>query len=104
MAKNIGTKFGDNAVQDWTSGKQTVLQEPAHLQEIIARHAERVKVTRYQLNLKLTSLRIKKVEIEGKLAADPGNRTLRRERREDNDNIGKTQIELMDEVDMSCHQ
>ena len=70
------------------------------MQVILARHAERVKVSRDQLNLKLTSLRIKKVEIESKLAANPGNCNLRRERQEVDDNIGKTQIELMAEVDM----
>ena len=53
-----------------------------------------------RLNLKLPSLRIKKVEIESKLAANPGNCTLRRERQEVFDNIGKTQIKLMDEVDI----
>ena len=67
MEKYIGTKFGDNALQEWTSGKHAVLQEPAHLQVILARHAERVKVTRDQLNLKLTTLRIKKVEIGANL-------------------------------------
>ena len=71
MAKYIGAKFDGNAVQEWTSGKQTVLQEPSHLQVILARHAERVKVTSDQHNLKLTSLRIKKVDIESKLAVIP---------------------------------
>ena len=44
MAKYIGVKFGDNAVQELTSNRQTVLQEPSHLRVILARHAERVKV------------------------------------------------------------
>ena len=35
-----------------------------------------------------------------KLAANPGNRSLRKERREVDNNIGKTQIELMNEIDM----
>ena len=64
MAEYIGTNFGDNTVQEWTSGKQIGLQDPAYLQAILARHAERVKVARNKLNLKLTRLIIKKVEIE----------------------------------------
>jgi len=100
MAKYIGKKFGDNAAQEWTSGIQTVLQEPAHLQVILAKHTERVKATRDRLNHKLTSLRVKKVEIESKLSANSGNCTLRREGQEVNGDIGKTQIELMDEVEM----
>jgi hypothetical protein len=43
------------------------------LQVILARHAERVKATRDQINLKLASLRKVKVEIDGKIAANPGN-------------------------------
>jgi hypothetical protein len=46
MVKYMGTEFGNNAAQEWTSGKQIVLQEPAYLQAILARHAERVKATR----------------------------------------------------------
>ena len=79
MAEYIDTKFGANAAQEWTSSKQTVLQEPAYLQVILARHTERVKATRNWINLKLTSLRKEMVEIKGKLAADPGNCSLRKE-------------------------
>ncbi len=31
-ATNIGTKFGDDAAQEWTSGVQTVLPDTVHLQ------------------------------------------------------------------------
>ena len=57
MATYIGTKFGDKAAQDWTSGKQPILQEPAYSPFILARHEERVNATRDRPNLKLTSLR-----------------------------------------------
>ena len=82
MAEYIGTKFGANAAQEWTSGKQTVLQDPAYLQVILVRHAERVKATRDGLNRKLTSLRKEMIEIEGKLATDPGSCSLRKEMQE----------------------
>ena len=44
-------------------------------------------------------MRDKRLEIKGKLAADPGNRSLKK-MREVKDDIAKTKIELMDEVDM----
>ena len=100
MAEYISTKFGANAAQEWKSSKQTVLQVPAYLQVILARHAERVKVTRDLLNLKLTSLRIKKVAIEGKFAANPGNHSLMRNMQKVKWGIAETNIELMDEVKM----
>jgi hypothetical protein len=100
MAKSISTKFGDSAAQEWTSGKQIVLQEPAYLQVILVRHAERVKATRDQLNLKLTSVRIEKVVIKGEIAANPCNHCLRREMQKVNDNIAKTQFKVKDDVDM----
>jgi len=100
MAWYIGTEFGAEAAQEWTSDKQTVLKEPAYSQVILARHAERVKATKDRLNRKLTSLRDERLEIKGKLAADPGNCNLRKEMREVKDNIAKTKIELKDEINM----
>ena len=35
MALYICTKFGAETAQEWTSGKQTVFQEPANLQVIL---------------------------------------------------------------------
>jgi hypothetical protein len=46
MATYIGTKYGDDAAQEWTSEKCTILPEPAYSKAILARHAERVKVTK----------------------------------------------------------
>ena len=72
------------SAQEWTSRKQTVLQESAYLQVILSRHEheERVKATKDLLNLKLTSLRDKKVAIEGEIATDPRNYSLKKEMQE----------------------
>ncbi len=56
MATHIGTKYGNKAAQEWTSGTKIALPEPTYLQAILDRHAERVKVARDRLNLKLRSL------------------------------------------------
>ncbi len=70
------------------------------MQVVLARHAERVTTTKDRLNRKLTSLRDERLEIEGELAADPGNCNLRKEMCEVKDNIAKTKIELKDEINM----
>ena len=67
---------------------------------IQARHADRVKATRDQLNLKLTSLREEKVDIQNEHIADPENHSLKKELRDDNDDIAKIEIELKVEVEM----
>ena len=79
---------------------RTFLEEPAYLQVLLARHAERVKATRDMLSHKLTSLRDKRLEIKGKLAANPGNCSLRKDMREVKDDIAKTKIKLKDEIDL----
>jgi hypothetical protein len=50
MAKYIGTKYGDNAGQEWTREKCIVLAEHTYSSAIKTRHAERVRATREQLN------------------------------------------------------
>jgi hypothetical protein len=40
MATYIGTKFGDEATQEWISGKKINPPEPSHSQAILDRHAE----------------------------------------------------------------
>jgi hypothetical protein len=45
MATYIGTKYGNEAAQEWTSGKKIALLDPTYLQAILDRHAERVKAT-----------------------------------------------------------
>lgn len=57
MATYIGTKFGDEAAQEWTSGKKIVLTKPAYSKVILDRHAARVKATQERIELKLKSLR-----------------------------------------------
>ena len=46
MATYIGTKFGDDAAQEWISGKKIILPEPTHSQAILDRHAARVTATK----------------------------------------------------------
>jgi hypothetical protein len=46
MATFIGTKYGDNAAQEWTSKKCVVLPKPAYSKAILDRHAERVQTMR----------------------------------------------------------
>ncbi len=71
MATDIGTKYGNKAAQEWTSGKNIVLQEPAYSQAILVRHAERVKATRECIQLRLKSLRADKMAIEAKSSVPP---------------------------------
>jgi hypothetical protein len=100
MATYIGTKYGDEAAQEWTSGKKIVLQEPAYLQTNLVRHAERVKATRKHIQLRLKSLRAEKTAIEAKLISAPTNRGLLKELRKVDDQIAKGDIEVKDEVEM----
>ena len=46
MATYIGTKYGSEAAQEWTSGKKIALSKPAYSQAIRDRHGTRVKATR----------------------------------------------------------
>jgi hypothetical protein len=50
MATYIGTKYGDNTAQEWTSKKHIVLAEPTYSSAIETRHAERVQATKERLN------------------------------------------------------
>ncbi len=63
MTTFIGTKYGNEAAQEWTSGKKINLLEPAYSQAIWDRHAARVRGTREWIELKLRSLRAKKMAI-----------------------------------------
>ena len=64
MATYIGTKFGDEAAQEWISGKRTVLPEPAHSQAIKDRHEARVNATNDSIELKLRGLKAEKAAIQ----------------------------------------
>ncbi len=61
MATYIGTKYGDNAAQEWTSEKCIVLVEPTYSSIIETRQAQRVHATREQLNCKMTSLTLSRM-------------------------------------------
>jgi hypothetical protein len=49
MTTYIGTKYSDEAAQEWTSGKKINILEPAYSQTIQDRHAARVRTTREQM-------------------------------------------------------
>ncbi len=76
MATFIGTKFGDDVAQEWTSKKQIALKEPAYSQSILDWHGERVKATKDQITLKLTSLRAERAVIEDEIKTSPKDRKL----------------------------
>ncbi len=100
MATYIGTKYGNKAAQEWTSGKKIVLLKPAYMQVILVRHTERVKATRERIELRLKSLRTEKTAIEAKIISAPTDCRLPKELHEVNDQIAKGDIELKDEVKM----
>jgi len=100
MATYIGTKYGDEAAQEWTSRKKITLSKPAYSQAIRARHAARVKATREHIELRLKSLRAEKTAIEAEINQAPTDRWLLKELREVDDQIARGDIELNDEVKM----
>jgi hypothetical protein len=100
MAAYIGTKYGNEAAQEWTSGKKIILLEPAYLQAILVRHVERVKATRERIELRLKSLRAEKMAIKAKIISAPTDRGFLKELREVDDQIAKGDIKLKDEVEM----
>jgi hypothetical protein len=100
MTTYIGMHYGNDAAQEWTRGVQTVLPEPVHLLFILAMHAERVKAIKDRLTLKLTSLKDERADIANEVNADLSNQDLKKELREIDDNISKSEIELKDEVEI----
>ena len=100
MATYIGTKFGDEAAQEWTSGKRTVLPEPAYSQAISGRDEAQVMATKDRIELKLRGLKAEKAAIQLELDRDPNNRALLKEMREAEDQIAQSEIDLVDEVAM----
>ncbi len=100
MATYIGTKYGNEAAQEWTSGKKITLSEPAYSQAIRDRHAARVKATREQIELRLKSLRAEKMAIEAKIIQAPSDCGLLKELQEVDNHIVRGDIKLNDEVEM----
>ncbi len=100
MVTYIGTKYGDEAAQEWTSRKKITLSEPAYSQVKRDRHAARVKATREQIELRLKSLRAEKTAIEVEIIETPSNRGLLKELQEVDDQIARGNIKLNDKVEM----
>ncbi len=85
MVTYIGMKYGNKAAQEWTSGKKIILLEPAYLQAILVRHAERAKVTRERIEVRLKSLRAEKTAIKARIISAPTNCSLFKELRKMDD-------------------
>ena len=98
MATYIGTKYGNEAAQEWTSGKKITLSEPAYSQAIRDRHAARVKATREQIELRLKSLRAEKTAIEAEINQALTNCGLLKELQEVDNQIARGDIKLNDKV------
>ncbi len=96
----IGTKYGNEAAQEWTSRKKINLLEPAYSQAIWDRHAARVRATREQIELKLRSLRAEKMATETQIDDAPTHCGLLKELQEVDNKIAKGDIKLNDEVEM----
>jgi hypothetical protein len=92
MATYIGTKFGDEAAQEWINGKRIIPPEPDHSQAIFDRHATRVRATKDRIELKLGGLRAKKLAIEAKIQVAPTDCRLLKEMREVDDQIAKGRL------------
>jgi len=87
-------RYGNEAAQEWTSGKKITLSEPAYSQAIRDRHAARVKATREQIELRLKSLRAEKSAIEVEINQAPTDRRLLKELREEDDQIASCDISI----------
>jgi hypothetical protein len=104
MATSIGTKYGDDAAQEWTSKKRINLPEPAYSKAILDRHAERVKATKDRVNLKLSSLQQESLAIDEEIKVAPTDHKLMTEKRDIVDQILRCEIELKDEVEMKLNE
>jgi hypothetical protein len=104
MATYIGTKYGDDAVQEWTSEKGTILPEPAYSKAILDRHAERVKATKDRVNLKLSSLQQESLSIDEEIKVAQTDRKLITEKRDIVDQILRwCEIELTEDEIIMAH-
>jgi hypothetical protein len=92
MATYIGTKFGDEAAQEWFSGKRIIPPVPVHSQAILERHAARVRATKDRIEFKLRGLRAKKLAIEAKIQVAITDLGLLKEMKEVDDQIAKGEI------------
>jgi hypothetical protein len=100
MATYIGTKYGDDAAQEWTSKKCMVLPKPTYSNAILDRHAERGQAMRDQVNLKLSSLQQKSLAIDNEIKQAPTDCKLMPEKQDVVDQILHCETKLKDEVKM----
>ena len=100
MATYIGAKYGNEAAQEWTSGKKIKLSEPANSQAIRDRHAARAKATRERIELRLKSLKAEKMAVEANIIQAPTNCGLLKELQEVDNQITRGNIELTNDVEM----
>jgi hypothetical protein len=100
MATYIGTKYGDNAAQEWTSKKCTVIPKPTYSKAILDRHAERVQATRDQVNLKLSRVQQESQAVDNEIKQAPIDCKLMTEKQDIVNQILRCEIELKDEVEM----
>ncbi len=99
MATYIGAEYGNEAAQEWTSGKKIKLSEPANSQAIQDRHAARAKATRERIELRLKSLKAENA-VEANIIQAPTNCGLLKELQEVDNQITRGNIELTNEVEM----
>jgi hypothetical protein len=78
MGTYIGTKFGDEAAQEWISGKKIIPPKPAYSQVVLLKHAARVKATKDRIELKLKGLRTKKSAIQAEVMSAPTDKAYSR--------------------------
>ena len=103
MATYIGTKYSDDAAQEWTSEKRAILPKPAYSKAILDRHAERVKAAKNRVNLKLSSLQQESLAIDKEIKVAPTDCKLMTEKRDIVDIVDQIlccEIERKDEVKM----
>ncbi len=100
MATYIGTKYGDDAAQEWPSKIRTVLPKPTYSKAVLDRHAERVQATRDQVNLKCSSLQQESLAIANEIKQAPTDCKLMTEKQDIVDQILRCEIKLKDEVEM----
>ncbi len=80
--------------------EKITLSKPAYSQAIRDRHAERVKATREQIELRLKSLRAEKTTIETEIIQAPTNCGLLKELQEVDNQIARGGFKLNDKVEM----
>ncbi len=100
MATYIGTKYGYNSAQEWTSKKCMVLPKPTYSKAVFDRHTERVQAMRDRVNLKLSSLQQESLARYNEFKQTPTDCKLMTEKQDIVCQILHCEIKLKDEVEM----